>query len=112
MKSCIALTVTIGILLNPMILHAESTDQSDSIEQKLDSIVLPPLHVEDQSIRSVVETLRELARQNSKDKAGINIFLRTTDLDPSATVTFEMPNPTLREAVPELAKPTPAINPP
>jgi len=105
MKQYIAILIALDLAtFSSSNLHADAQPPSSSIQQKLDSIVLPSIDFKNESIPTAVETLRKLARENSKDGKGVNIFLRVTDISSSSTVTYKMTKPTLKEAVTELAK--------
>ncbi len=98
---CLLIALTLVV---PSISHGQNTAPKPSLEAQLDSIVLPTVEFKKASIISAVNTLRDLARENSKDGKGVNIFLRINDVTPPASVTCILTKPTLRQAITEVAR--------
>jgi general secretion pathway protein D len=76
---------------------------TQSVNSKLDEIVIPRISFTDATLREVIESIREQAtRLDSADEAGnrgVNIVLKLDDAAASQTITIDLANLPLREAL-------------
>ncbi|MBJ7327903.1 MAG: type II and III secretion system protein, partial [Chthoniobacterales bacterium] len=81
-----------------------STRGSQSMNRKLDDIIIPRVSFTDATLREVVEAIREQASEldtNAADAAdrGVNIVLKLDETAASQTITLDLANLPLREAL-------------
>jgi general secretion pathway protein D len=76
---------------------------TQSVNSKLDEIVIPRISFTDATLREVIESIREQATQlDSADEEGdrgVNIVLKLDDTAASQTITIDLANLPLREAL-------------
>ena len=88
-------------ILEQPVLTARGTQ---SISRKLDEIVIPRVSFTDATVREVIESLRERASELDADSAdagdrGVNIVLKLDENAASQTITIDLANLPLREAL-------------
>jgi general secretion pathway protein D len=76
---------------------------TQSVNSKLDEIVIPRISFTDATLREVVESIREQAAQldsaDDQGDRGVNIVLKLDDAAASQTITIDLANLPLREAL-------------
>lgn len=74
---------------------------TQSVNRKLDEIIIPRVSFTDATLREVVEAIRQQATELDTDSAdpGINIVLKLDDSAAAQTITLDLANVPLREAL-------------
>ena len=88
-------------VLEQPVLTARGTQ---SVNRKLDEIIIPRLNFTDATVREAIEYLRDVSAQQDRDPAdagdrGVNIVLKLDSAAASQTITIDLANIPLREAL-------------
>lgn len=81
-----------------------TTRGTQSVNRKLDEIIIPRLNFTDATMREAIEYLRSVSAQQDRDPAdagdrGVNIVLKLDSAAASQTITIDLANIPLREAL-------------
>ena len=81
-----------------------TTRGTQSVNRKLDEIIIPRLNFTDATVREAIEYLRNVSAQQDRDPAdagerGVNIVLKLDSAAASQTITIDLANIPLREAL-------------
>jgi general secretion pathway protein D len=81
-----------------------TTRGTQSVNRKLDEIIIPRLNFTDATVREAIEYLRSVSSQQDRDPAdagdrGVNIVLKLDSAAASQTITIDLANIPLREAL-------------
>jgi general secretion pathway protein D len=81
-----------------------TTRGTQSVNRKLDEIIIPRLNFTDATVREAIEYLRDVSSQQDRDPAdagerGVNIVLKLDSTAASQTITIDLANVPLREAL-------------